>query len=268
MSIARSLLLRASRSEWLAEQFRRREFARRAVRRFMPGEDLNAALGASAELATAGLGTVFTQLGEQVRSGAEAQRVRDHYLEVFDQLRERFLPAHVSVKLTHLGLDVGRDGCVQYVLALAAKAREEGSFLWIDMEESRYVDATLETYRRARAAGAGVGVCLQAYLRRTPQDLTALLPLAPAIRLVKGAYNEPAEVALRRKQDVDAQYFTLAVRLLDAAATGRATPVFGTHDLRLLERVREQSEARGAAGRYEVHMLYGIRDDDQRVLVA
>ncbi len=268
MSIARSLLLRASRSEWLADQFRRREFARRAVRRFMPGENLTAALGASGDLATAGLGTVLTQLGEQVRSATEAEAVRDHYLGVFDQLRERFLPAHVSVKLTHLGLEVGRDACVQHVLALAAKARDEGSFLWIDMEESRYVDATLEIYRRARAAGAGVGVCLQAYLRRTPQDLTALLPLAPAIRLVKGAYNEPAEVALGRKKDVDAQYFTLAVRLLDAAAIGRATPVFGTHDLRLLERLRDQSVARGAAGRYEVHMLYGIRDAEQRALVA
>jgi proline dehydrogenase len=136
------------------------------------------------------------------------------------------------------------------------------------MEESQYVDATLEIYRRARAEGAGVGVCLQAYLRRTPQDLTALLPLVPAIRLVKGAYNESGEIALRRKKDVDAQYFTLAVRLLDAAATGRATPVFGTHDLQLLERIHEQSLARGAAGRYEVHMLYGIRAAEQRALVA
>ena len=268
MSIARSLLLRASRSPWLAEQFRHRAFARRAVRRFMPGEHVAAALDASAELATAGLGTVLTQLGEQVRSAAEAETVRDHYLQVLDQLRDRFLPAHVSVKLTHLGLDVARDACTRHVLALAAKAREEGSLLWIDMEESRYVDATLEVYRQARAEGAGVGVCLQAYLRRTPQDLTALLPLSPAIRLVKGAYNEPPEVALPSKRDVDAQYFTLAVRLLDAAAAGRATAVFGTHDLPLVDRIREQAAARKAEGRYEVHMLYGIRAEAQRQLAA
>ena len=268
MALARSLLLRASRSTWLAEQFRKRAFARRAVRRFMPGEDLAAALDASGELATAGIGTVLTQLGEQVRSGAEAEVVRDHYLQVIDQLRDRFLPAHVSVKLTHLGLDVGRDACKRHVLALAAKAREEGSFLWIDMEESRYVDATLDLYRAARAEGAGVGVCLQAYLRRTPQDLTALLPLSPAIRLVKGAYNEPPDVALPRKRDVDAQYYTLAVRLLDAVATGRATAVFGTHDLHLVDRIREQAGVRQADGRYEVHMLYGIRSDAQRALAA
>jgi len=268
MGLSRSLLLRLSRSPWLAEQFRRRAFARRAVRRFMPGEDLPAALDGSAELAKAGIGTVLTQLGEQVRSGQEAQAVRDHYFQVFDQLRDRFLPTQVSVKLTHLGLDVGREACIRHVLALAAKAQEEGSFLWIDMEESRYVDATIEIYRRARAEHANVGVCLQAYLRRTPQDLTALLPLSPAIRLVKGAYNEPADVALPRKKDVDAQYYTLALRLLDAAGTGRGKPVFGTHDLNLIARIREQASSRQAVGRYEVHMLYGVRAEAQRALAA
>ena len=268
MTLARSLLLRASRSPWLAEQFRRRAFARRAVRRFMPGESLLDALDASAELAKASLGVVLTQLGEQVRNSAEAEDVRDHYLNVFDQVRDRFLPAHVSVKLTHLGLDVDRTACLRHVLALAAKARQEHCFLWIDMEESRYVDATLDVYRRVLAEGPGVGVCLQAYLRRTPQDLASLLPLSPAIRLVKGAYSEPADVALPHKPDVDAQYATLAVQLLDAAAAGRATPVFGTHDLRLIDRIREQATAKSADGRYEVHMLYGIRSDAQRRLAG
>src|SRR5262245_41223262 len=147
MGLSRSVLLRLSRSPWLAEQFRKRPFARRAVQRFMPGEELADALDASGELAKMGIGTVLTQLGEQVRSATEAEQVRDHYLQVFDQLRDRFLPTHVSVKLTHLGLDVGRDACTRHVLALAEKAEEEGSFLWIDIEESRYVDATLDTFR-------------------------------------------------------------------------------------------------------------------------
>ena len=268
MGLSRSILLRLSRSQWLAGQFRKRAFARQAVRRFMPGEDLGDALEASAELAKAGIGTVLTQLGEQVRSPGEAQSVRDHYLQVIDQLRERFLPTHVSVKLTHLGLEVGRDACTKHVVALATKAEEEGSFLWIDIEESRYVDATLDTFRRVRAECHNVGVCLQAYLRRTPLDLTSLLPLSPAIRLVKGAYNEPAGVAFPKKKDVDAQYYTLAVRLLDAAAAGRATPVFGTHDLKLIERIREHAAARQAVGRYEVHMLYGVRSEAQRDLAA
>jgi proline dehydrogenase len=268
MSLARTLLLRASRSPWLAEQFRKRAFARRAVRKFMPGESLAEALDAASALATNGLGTVLTQLGEQVQNAAEAATVRDHYLQVFDQIRQRSLPAHVSVKLTHLGLDVSREACTRHVLDLAAKARADRTFLWIDMEEARYVDATLDVYRRARADGPGIGVCLQAYLRRTPQDLAALLPIGPAIRLVKGAYKESAAVALQQKNEVDAQYAALASQLLDAGAAGRSTVVFGTHDLRLVERIRAQASSRTADGRYEVHMLYGIRSDDQRDLAA
>jgi len=266
MSLARTLLLRASRSPWLAEQFRTRAFARRAVRRFMPGESLAEALDAASGLAKDNLGTVLTQLGEQVQNAAEATAVRDHYLQVFDQIRQRSLPAHVSVKLTHLGLDVSREACTHHVLDLATKARADRTFLWIDMEEARYVDATLEIYRRARADGPGIGVCLQAYLRRTPQDLTALLPIGPSIRLVKGAYKESAEIALQQKAEIDAQYERLASSLLDATAGGRATVVFGTHDLGLVERIGKDAVTRSADARYEVHMLYGIRTEDQRAL--
>lgn len=268
MPLARTLLLRASRSPWLAEQFRKRAFARRAVRKFMPGESLGEALDAASALAVHSLGTVLTQLGEQVQKPAEAAAVRDHYLQVFDQIRQRSLPAHVSVKLTHLGLDVSREACTLHVLDLAAKARADRTFLWIDMEEARYVDATLDIYRRARADGPGIGICLQAYLRRTPQDLAALLPIGPAIRLVKGAYKESATVALQQKREVDAQYEALASQLLDAGAAGRSTVVFGTHDLRLVERIRAQAANRTVDGRYEVHMLYGIRSGDQRDLAA
>ncbi|PYO96165.1 MAG: proline dehydrogenase, partial [Gemmatimonadetes bacterium] len=203
MSLARSLLLRASRSSWLARQLSERAFCRRAVRRFMPGEDLGAALVASADLAREGIGSVLTQLGEQVTSRDEAAGVRDHYLRVIEEIRRRQVPAEISVKLTHLGLDLNPKACLQDLLALAARAGAAGSFLWIDMEESRYVDATLELFQAVRAAHASVGVCLQAYLRRTPADLEALLPLAPAIRLVKGAYNESPDVALPKKRDVD-----------------------------------------------------------------
>ena len=156
---------------------------------------------------------MLTQLGEQVTNPAAAAAVRDHYLGVLDQIRKRGLPAQLSVKLTHLGLDVDRESCARDLGMLAARAAEAGSFLWIDMEESRYVDATLELFQRARAERDNVGLCLQAYLRRTPADLDRLLPLAPAIRLVKGAYAEPPAVAFPRKRDVDASYFALATRL-------------------------------------------------------
>src|SRR5881409_2719987 len=238
MSLSRHFLLRASRSPWLARQLSERAFFRRAVRRFMPGENLDAALAAAAELVRDGIGSVLTQLGEQVTSRDEAAGVRDHYLRVLEEIRKRQLPTEISVKLTHLGLDLNPRACLQDLLALAARAAAAGSFLWIDMEESRYVDATLELFQAVRAAHTGVGVCLQAYLRRTPADLEALLPLAPAIRLVKGAYNEAPDVALPKKRDVDAAYAVLAGQLLERAAPGA----------------------------YEVHMLYGIRAAEQRAL--
>ncbi|HEX4628441.1 MAG TPA: proline dehydrogenase family protein [Gemmatimonadales bacterium] len=269
MSLARRLLLRASRSSWLARQLAERAFLRRAVRRFMPGEDAGTALAEAARFAEEQIGAVLTELGEQVATAAAAQAVRDHYLAVLDRIAERALAAHVSVKLTHLGLEVDRAACLDHLLALAGRAAGAGSFLWIDMEESRYVDVTLELYRRVRAAHPQVGVCLQAYLRRTAADLEALLPLAPAIRLVKGAYNEPASVAFWHKREVDAAYLILAARLLERAGPGGARPVFGTHDLRLLDRIRERAVTlRTAPGAFEVHMLFGIRAAAQRALAS
>jgi proline dehydrogenase len=269
MGFARSLLLKASRSQWLARQLRERRFFQRAAQRFMPGETLDSALDAAAQLAKGGLGSVLTELGEQVTNRTEAAAVRDHYLGVLDKIQRRKLPAHISVKLTHLGLEADPEACARDVLALAQKAEQARAFLWIDMEESRYVDATLDVYRQAKTEWPNVGVCLQAYLRRTPRDLEALLPLAPAIRLVKGAYNEPADIAYPKKRDVDAHYFGLAIRLLTEAGRQRAKPVFGTHDLKLIAGIREAANAqRVDPGAYEIHMLYGIRAAEQRALVA
>ena len=234
----------------------------------MPGEEPGAALAATATLARENLGAVLTQLGEQVLSHAEADQVRDHYLSVIDEIRARSLTAEISVKLTHLGLDANRDACFNRLRALVHRAADVGTVVWVDMEESRYVDATLELYRRARAERAAVGVCLQAYLRRTPEDLEALLRVGPAIRLVKGAYNEPAAVAFPRKADVDRQYLALAGRLL-AGTTDGARAVFGTHDMKLVEAIAAAAAERGVKpDGYEVHMLYGIRAGDQRALAA
>src|SRR5256714_5589342 len=263
MSLSRRLLLRASRSAWLARTLRQRPFFGRAVRRFMPGEDLPAALDAAAGLAQAGLGSVLPHLGEQVTSRDEADGVRDQYQRVLDEIRRRELPAEISVKLTHLGLELDPRACLQHLLAVAARAAEARSFLWIDMEESRYVDATLELYRAVRAAHAGVGVCLQAYLRRTPADLETLAPLAPAIRLVKGAYNESPAAAFPKKRDVDAAYGVPGPALPERPARTRARPGFGTPDLDLVARLRDRAlgiglTGGGGAGGYEAHIPYGL----------
>jgi proline dehydrogenase len=269
MGFARTILLKASRSQWLARQLRERRFFQRAVKRFMPGETLDAALEAAGQFSKIGLGAVLTELGEQVTNRAEAAAVRDHYLGVLEKIQRRKLPAHISVKLTHLGLDGSQEGCVQDVLKLAARAEQARSFLWIDMEESRYVDATLEVYRRAKAEWSNVGVCLQAYLHRTPKDLESLLSISPAIRLVKGAYNEPADIALPKKSDVDRAYLQLAEKLLAEAGRQRAKPVFGTHDMGVIERIRKTAvDTRVDPSSYEFHMLYGIRAEEQRKLAS
>lgn len=268
MSLARTVLLRASRSTWLADQFRRRSFARRAVRRFMPGEDVGSALDAAASFSSSGIGSVVTALGERVSTRAEAEGVRNQYLEVLNAIRNRGLPTQVSVKLTHLGLDVDRGLCAASVDALATRAAETRTMLWIDMEESGYVDPTLEIYREGRRRHANLGVCLQAYLRRTPTDLESLLGIGGSIRLVKGAYAEPPEVAFPKKAETDAAYFELAQRML-AAARPEQPQVFGTHDLALVDKVRAQATAKGLPkGAWEVHMLYGIKATAQRALAT
>ncbi len=267
MSLARQALLRMSRSRWLAGQMARRSFARRAVRRFMPGEDPEASLAAARQLADKGLGTLLTQLGENLTSLDEAARVRDHYLWLCDRVRELGLPSQPSIKLTQFGLDLSQEACTDNVLALAAKAEATGSFLWVDIEDSSYVDRTLAIFRRLRERHEKVGLCLQAYLHRTPADLEALMPLGPAIRLVKGAYAEPPAVAIPVKADVDRAFQSLGERLLDAAARGEAFPVFGTHDLPLLARLSAYArKVQAADGTWEIAMLYGIRAAEQEQL--
>jgi proline dehydrogenase len=235
----------------------------------MPGEDLEAALDAAAAAAGDHIGSVLTQLGENVTNPAEADAVRDHYLEVLDAIRARRLPAQISVKPTHLGIDIDAEACAERIRTLAA-AGSPGHTVWIDMESSSYSAATLRLFREVRAAYENVGLCLQAYLRRTTDDLTALLPLVPAIRVVKGAYHEPPALAYPRKKDVDEEYFRLGSRLLAMQQKGKAArPVLGTHDMALVDRLRARARELGLPDTaLEVHMLYGIGTDDQRRLAA
>lgn len=268
-SVARSVLLRMSKSTWLAHRVMRTGFARRAVKRFMPGEELGDALDAAQALAGDRLGTVLTKLGENLTAQSEADAVRDHYLGVFDQIRARKLDAHVSVKPTQLGLDLSPARCAEHLRTLAERAAASGTYLWLDMEDSSYVDRTLDLYRMVRDRHRQVGIAMQAYLRRTPRDLESLLPLQPTVRLVKGAYAEPAHVAYAAKRDTDLSYYDLAAVLLGAAQSGQARPIFGTHDLPLLDRILEKAGGLEVPdGAFEIHMLYGIRSKEQKALAA
>ena len=269
MAFGRSILLAAARSQTLNDFALRSAFVKRATRKFMPGEHATDALDAGATIAASGRGLIFTQLGEAITSSTAAVAVRDHYLGFFDQIRARRLPAHVSVKPTQLGLDLSFAECERHLLALAAKAEETGSALWLDMEDSKYVDRTLDLYVALKKSHPTTGVALQAYLHRTPQDLARLMPLKPVIRLVKGAYDEPSEVAFAKKSDTDRAYYALGSRMLESTRSGDCVPIFGTHDLGLIARIAERAHSSGVGkDKYQIHMLYGIRDAAQRRLVA
>jgi len=269
LTFGRSILLAAARSQRLNDFALRSAFVKRATRKFMPGERPEDALLAGAGIAATGRGILYTQLGEAITNAQAAVAVRDHYLSFFDQIRERRLPAHVSVKPTQLGLDLSAVECERHLLALAAKAEQTGSALWLDMEDSSYVDRTLDLYVSLLQKHPSTGVALQAYLHRTPDDLTRLMPLNPTIRLVKGAYNEPKQVAFEKKGDTDRAYYDLASAMLDGAREGVCSPVFGTHDLALIARIAARAAVSGVGqGAYQIHMLYGIRDAAQQRLVS
>ena len=267
MPLARTLLLRASESARLRDLFQRRGLARAAVTRFMPGETLDAALEALSGIGAAGLGGVLTHLGENLRDTGEADAVLAHYLEVLDAIEAAGLDAHVSVKLTQLGLDAGSEQAARRLAPLAERAAAHGRPLWIDMEGSAYTERTLALYRELLPQHPNLGVCLQAYLRRTDADLQDLLARHGRIRLVKGAYQEPPAIAYPRKEDVDAAYLRQAVALVQDAAAGGAAHALGTHDLALLERIRAGAPV-AATGGWELHMLYGIKPEAQRRLAS
>ncbi len=269
MSMMRRVLLAGADSVWLRERAMRSRFVRRSVARFMPGETVDEALGACRrQQVECRTGTLLTRLGENLSSLAEAEAVTTHYLDVIDRLAATGLDTHPSVKLTQLGLDLGVDACERNLRELVSRAEARSRIVWIDMESSMYVDPTIDLFRCVRGRSAAVGLCLQAYLRRTPADLEALLPLAPAIRLVKGAYREEASVALPRKVDVDEQFFALASRLLEPGLPAGTFLGIGTHDARLVRRLQAVIAARAVApSSYEFAMLYGIQRPLQARLV-
>jgi len=270
MGLLRRALLAGSQSRWLRERAMRRAFVRRAVSRFMPGEEASDALAATGPLRRAGMGAVLTRLGENVATEAEAEAVAAHYLDLLERVKDEAGAVEISVKPTQLGLDLDEERCAARLLALAARAEATGNFVWIDMEQTAYTDATLRLVRRARERHRRVGVCLQSYLRRTAADLEALLPTGAGIRLVKGAYNEPPERAFPRKADVDASYLALACRLLAAAAAGTGVrSVLGTHDHALIDAILADVAARGLPrSAAEFHLLYGIQRGEQERLAA
>ncbi len=259
------MLLALSESAWLRARAPRWWFVRKAATRFMPGETVDDAFAAAQALRELGIGTVLTQLGENVSDAASADEVVRHYSDVLTRISTSGLSCEISVKLTQLGLDVDTEGCHANLRALVELASHHRIRVWIDMEQHAYLERTLMIYRRLLSGFQNVGVCLQAYLYRTGDDLQSLLPLGGGIRLVKGAYREPASIAYPKKRDVDANFIALAKQML-AATSGPRSPclVFGTHDPRMLESIANHAErSQIARDAFEVHLLFGIQRAEQ-----
>jgi proline dehydrogenase len=267
LGIARNVALWAADNGWLRTHLPRFGFVRRSVARFMPGETLEEAMAAAEALERQGLATAFTELGENVTTEDEARTVSAHYLAAYDAIADRGLRGEVSVKPSHLGLDVDRGLAAELLDGLARRAAERGTMLWLDMESSRYADPTVDLYRELRASHRNTGICLQAYLRRTADDIESLIPLDPSVRLVKGAYREPETLLVGRASLVEESYRSLALRLLErSGANGRV--VLGTHDVDLVHRIARDAAVRGMGREaFEIEMLFGIRAPDQVALV-
>jgi proline dehydrogenase len=261
----RKALLAASTNAWLRDHVTKYGFVRRSVTRFMPGERIDDALEAAKQLQGLGITTILTRLGENLTKAEEAEEVTQHYLDVLDRVNAAGLDAHVSIKPTQLGLDLDRVLCERNLDRLVERTELRKNFLWIDMEGSPYVDPTLALYKRTRAKTTKVGVALQAYLYRTPKDVEDLIPLGPAIRVVKGAYLEPPDVAYPKKSDVDQAFFQLCTRLMaeDARKAGALLHI-ATHDIPLADRlvayIKEHTIPQSAC---EFAMLYGIQRQQQ-----
>lgn len=264
MGLARSTLLWISENRTLRQSLPKYKFIRNAVSRFMPGEELDDALNAVEQLKQKSINTILTHLGENIFDEAEAKHVAGHYIEMLKKISDRKQDAYASVKLTQLGLDLSEESCLKNLTAIIEQANAVKNMVWIDIEQSHYVDRTLSVFRKVHQKYSNVGLCLQAYLYRTEKDLKELLPLSPAIRLVKGAYKEPANMAYPKKSDVDANYFTLAKMMLEHVKTNKVYAGIATHDTILHGKIINEAERIGLSKNdYEFQMLYGIKSEEQ-----
>lgn len=267
MSLMRNVLLWASENQWMRSNAPKIFFVKKAVKRFMPGEHLDDAIEAAKVLQEKGLATVFTHLGENISELSEAEQATNHYTEVLEKIDQFKIETEISLKLTQIGLDLSFEKTYEYFSSIVRKAIEYNNFVWIDIEGSAYTDVTIDFYEKARKEFENVGLCLQAYLYRTKDDLSRLINLKPAIRLVKGAYKESPTIAFPKKKDVDRNFYELSLQMLEAQKNGTRS-VFATHDVRLISQIQQAAKEKGIAdNELQFKFLYGIRMDEQMRLV-
>jgi proline dehydrogenase len=261
----RASLLKLSENKSFAHWVVSNDRTRRMAHRFVPGETLDEAIAAARECNNQGMMASLDYLGENVSSTADAQRARDAYLEIFERIAKENLHANVSCKLTQLGLDLSVEFCEGLVLSLVERAAAYENFLRVDMEGSVYTQRTVELVKRVRARNPAVGTVIQSYLYRSAGDVADLLAYGCRMRLCKGAYKEPPEVAFPKKRSVDANYIHLMQMLLPSGVYHG----IATHDPAMIgATIRFAAAKQISKDNFEFQMLYGVRTDLQRKLIA
>jgi proline dehydrogenase len=260
----RALLLELAKSSRLRRWIISNGTTRRLAQKFVPGEDLSPAIEAARRCNHAGMAASLDHLGENVLNREDAERARRAYTDALDRIAAENLDANISLKLTHLGLDLGDEFCAGQLCIVAQRAAALHNFVRVDMEGSAYTDRTLRIVKQARAETGAVGTVIQAYLYRSGRDIQDLLEAGCRIRLVKGAYKEPSQIAFLRKKDVDANYVKLMKMLLPSGIYH----AMATHDPNMIEpTIRFAAEHDITKDKFEFQMLYGIRTDLQSRLV-
>jgi proline dehydrogenase len=247
--------------------------SRKMTRRFVAGETLEEAIAAIRALNEKGMRGVFDYLGEAVTNTEEAEHARNEYLRILDAIETHALSAYASLKPTQMGLAISHATCFDNISMIARRARQVGTMVRVEMEDSSFTQATLDLFRELHAEYANVGTVIQSCLYRSEEDMRELLALGANVRLVKGAYKEPPSVAFPKKKDVDANYLKLMELYLGASgeeadATG-AFLALATHDAKIIEHAKQFVRERNVAhSRFEFQMLYGIRSELQHKLHA
>jgi proline dehydrogenase len=245
------------------------KFVQKAVKRFMPGEKVEEAIQATKELRHHNIPTTFTHLGENITSLEQAEENTQHYIDLLEKINNENLDIEISLKLTHIGLDLSFDKTLDLLSSISEKANKFNNNVFIDIEDSSYVDKTIKFYRKIKEKNSNVGLCLQAYLYRTMDDIKNMIGINPWIRLVKGAYKESSTVAFPNILQVNENFLSLSKYLLERINEKGIRVAFGTHDLSIQEQVKRAAKSTGIDKRnLEFQMLYGIKTTEQYKLAS
>jgi len=267
MGVGKNILLWGSTNDWMKKNVPNFKFVKRAVKRFMPGETASEALAATRELFQNNITATFTYLGENIKEISEAEQAANHYFQLIDRIHKEELDVEISLKLTQIGFDLSFDNTLLLFKQIARKAKECNNNVWMDMEDSTYVDKTIEFYKKMKEEYDNVGLCLQAYLFRTMDDIKNLIDIKPWIRLVKGAYSEPDTIIFKEKRKVDENYFSISKYLLEQIREKGIRAAFATHDIKLLEQIKDEAKKLEIDNNaVEIQMLYGIRAREQNII--